>query len=458
MLAANLVACAHFPENTHLDRYAPDYGYRIAATTGDTDDSTDLMLAVTFSGGGTRAAAFAYGVLETLYDTIIDFDGRPRRLSNEIDVVSSVSGGSVLAAYFALNGERTFATFPDRWLYHDAERDLWLRMLSPRNWLRLTSPYFGRSEVVSEYLDDRLFHGANYRSLIGTGAPATLISATDMALGAQFTFDQDQFDLLCSDLSPFPISRAVAASIAVPVLLSPVTLENYAARGCGYELPRWALQQLARGYETTRRYAAAARLAAYVDVASPSYLHLIDGGLADNLGLRAAIEKGAAAGSLALLLDEVGFRKFRHIVHIVVNAQIEPDLSWDRSAKAPGLFASILSTTTVPLNRYNVETIEAFRDSQDEWLKRLQDLRCARASEPNIQAALQSCADIKSYLIEVSFAQDPDPDERAFLRALPTSLHLSRVAVDRVRTAARTILTRSSVYRRLLSDLTTDSK
>ena len=48
-----------------------------------------------------------------------------------------------------------------------------------------------------------------------------------MTLGARFEFTQDQFDLLCSDLSTVPVARAVAASSAFPILLSPLTLHNY---------------------------------------------------------------------------------------------------------------------------------------------------------------------------------------------------------------------------------------
>lgn len=62
--------------------------------------SNDVTVVLAFSGGGTRAAALAYGVLEALRDTRITLDGESQRLLDEVDLISSVSGGSFTAAYF----------------------------------------------------------------------------------------------------------------------------------------------------------------------------------------------------------------------------------------------------------------------------------------------------------------------------------------------------------------------
>ena len=84
-LSCALAGCAHYPTNAPLERVDTDGGYRIRATAGDADDSTELAFVLTFSGGGTRAAAFAYGVLAALRDTEVEFDGRRRSLVGEID-------------------------------------------------------------------------------------------------------------------------------------------------------------------------------------------------------------------------------------------------------------------------------------------------------------------------------------------------------------------------------------
>ncbi|MFZ3138013.1 MAG: patatin-like phospholipase family protein [Thermodesulfovibrionales bacterium] len=76
--------------------------------------SDNMLLFVTFSGGGTRAAALSYGVLEELSKTEVVIDGKKRRLLDEIDAISSVSGGSFTAAYYGLFGDRIFEDFESR--------------------------------------------------------------------------------------------------------------------------------------------------------------------------------------------------------------------------------------------------------------------------------------------------------------------------------------------------------
>ena len=95
---------------------------------------------LTFSGGGTRAAALAYGVLEVLRATPIVWEGERRSLLDEVDVISAVSGGSFTAAYYALKRERAFADFESAFLKRDVEADLRRQLLSPVNWARLASP------------------------------------------------------------------------------------------------------------------------------------------------------------------------------------------------------------------------------------------------------------------------------------------------------------------------------
>jgi len=70
-----------------------------------------LMVGVTLSGGGARAAAFGYGVLDALRQTKVQWNGQATTLLDEVDVVSGVSGGSILATYFAAFGPETFPRF-----------------------------------------------------------------------------------------------------------------------------------------------------------------------------------------------------------------------------------------------------------------------------------------------------------------------------------------------------------
>lgn len=62
--------CAHYPVNQPLKQADPQAGYRGRNLVNPEKDD-QLLLLLTFSGGGTRAAAFSYGVLETLRDTTV---------------------------------------------------------------------------------------------------------------------------------------------------------------------------------------------------------------------------------------------------------------------------------------------------------------------------------------------------------------------------------------------------
>src|SRR5438445_4631681 len=83
----------YFRLNKPLKAWDADQGYR-SELHERPQASDELELVLAFSGGGTRAAAYAYGVLEELAVTHVKFDGRVRSLVDEIDQVSSVSGGS----------------------------------------------------------------------------------------------------------------------------------------------------------------------------------------------------------------------------------------------------------------------------------------------------------------------------------------------------------------------------
>jgi NTE family protein len=102
--------CAHYPINQPITEVSPDAGYR-ATQIKAPGNSDNLFLFLTFSGGGTRAAALSYGVLEELRKTEVVIDGRKRSLLDEVDGISSVSGGSFTAGYYGLFGDRIFEDF-----------------------------------------------------------------------------------------------------------------------------------------------------------------------------------------------------------------------------------------------------------------------------------------------------------------------------------------------------------
>ena len=328
--AAGCSHLGHYPVNAPLERYEPGYGY-LARNMGPEGSSEELLLILSFSGGGTRAAAFSYGVLEELRATEIAFDGRKRRLVDEVDMISAVSGGSFTAAYFGLFGERLFEDYEGRFLKKNVQGDMTSgAFLNPVNWFRLSSPFFDRSDLAAEYYDKNVFDGKTFGDMLRRKGPMVLINATDMSLGIRFTFNQNLFDAICSDLSKFTLARACAASSAVPGVLTPITLINYAGR-CGFVLPP-EFATFSPGY---RMREMRGNTALVLDSKNKEYFHLIDGGVADNLGLRAIEETIDAVGNAWTSLKLMGREKVRKVVFIVVNAETKIESSWNRTAIIP---------------------------------------------------------------------------------------------------------------------------
>ena len=118
-------------------------------------------MVLAFSGGGTRAAALAYGVLEAMRDTTVNLDGQPKRLLDEIDVISSVSGGSFTAAYFGLHGDRIFTDFENSFLRADVTGELVSGLFQPALWFSEG----GRTEMAIDYYDEKVFRGATFADL-----------------------------------------------------------------------------------------------------------------------------------------------------------------------------------------------------------------------------------------------------------------------------------------------------
>ena len=324
LLLSTLFGCASWmPANDPLARADPAHGYR-PNLPGNFRDSGRVVITLAFSGGGTRAAALAYGVLEELRDTEVEVAGERKRLVDEVDTISGVSGGSFPAAYYGLYGDRIFEEFEPNFLKRNVQGALIRQIFMPTNFFRLMTPATSRSELASQYYDEHLFHGATFRDLREAQGPRVYINATDLSHGNRFTFTQGQFDVICSDLDEFRISHAVASSSAVPGLLSPISLKNHAG-SCDYQPPDVLVEAIDSRVSDPRRYRAAKTFSDYQDDEARPYIHLVDGGISDNLGLRASLEAGAAVGGYKKLREFMGVEVPDHMVLIVVNAETDPN-------------------------------------------------------------------------------------------------------------------------------------
>jgi NTE family protein len=265
--------CVHYPLNAQLSYYTPDGGYRFdALEAGVNTDS--LFICLAFSGGGTRAAAFSYGVLSKLASTAITWEGNPVRLLDEVDCISSVSGGSFTSAYYALYGDAIFKDFGSKFLYRNIQGELIRKALNPLNWVRLASPYFSRSDIAAELYDQTIYDQKTFGDLLTRRRrPFLIVNATHMQLGSRLAFTQDRFDFIGSNLLAFPIGRAVAASSAFPFLLSPISLKNFPAP-TGLTRPLSVELGLKNYYINPPVYAWAKNLSTYEDKHAHPYVHL----------------------------------------------------------------------------------------------------------------------------------------------------------------------------------------
>ena len=98
-----LGSCAHYQKNLPLTDIHQNKPYTFDAFNPEMlGDADETFVILTFSGGGTRAAAFSYGVLEEMKNTRLP--GLNKTILDEADIISTVSGGSFTGAYYALFG------------------------------------------------------------------------------------------------------------------------------------------------------------------------------------------------------------------------------------------------------------------------------------------------------------------------------------------------------------------
>lgn len=448
--------CAHYPFNAKLERFDKDTGYRIGNISSP-DNSDSLFVVLAFSGGGTRAAALSYGLLEKLRDAEILWEGRKKRLLDEVDVISAVSGGSFTAAYYALYGDGIFSDFEEMFLKKNIESELTKQLLSPVTLFHLISPVYDRIDLASEYYDQHMFGQKTFGDLLRKGTrPFIIINATDMSLGSRFEFTQDQFDLFCSDLSALPLSRAVAASSAFPFLLSPITLKSYAG-GCGLKEPAWIGQALEDRDVMGRRFNLARNARSYQNIRKRPYIHLLDGGIADNIGLRGPLHAMTSSDSHWSIVSMINRHEIRKAVFIVVDAKNDPDTKIDRSETRPSLADVLLNVATVPMENFSFETVDRLRESVEQFQKDAQAQsdceELLREQCPQAQSGGRKAAEVDFYTIVISFDMLKSETEKDFFQDLPTSFHLQSETVDRIRAAAGKLLDSSDEFNRLLKDL-----
>ena len=178
-------------------------------------------------------------------------------------------------------------------------------------------------------------------------------------------------------------------------------------------------------------------LESYSDKTQRKYVHFVDGGITDNMGLRAMYDVVTAAGGPEVFLGSVNLKLPDKIIVISIDASTEPVQDMDVSNKEPSIAHSIGAVTGVQLHRYNIATLELVESAFYGWAEKL--------STPE--------KTVHPYFIELSFEELEQPEVRAYFNKVPTSFKLSDEQVDKLIAAGRQLLREHPDFQRLLADL-----
>jgi NTE family protein len=431
-----LSACAgqYRPVNTELP--ASGNASELSLISGQRPGGNpDVQVFLAFSGGGTRAAAFSYGVLSELRDTVYRADNGEHSLLDEVDAISSVSGGSFTAAYYGLYGDRIFEDYETKFLKHEVQSTLIQRLFNPYNWFRSITTRFDRSEIAVEYYDQTIFNGATMGDLRDAGGPIVTINSTDLTTGNRFSFDQPTFNMICSNIDDYPVSRAVTASSAVPVLFNPVVLNNFAGQ-CHTESHVLLDKLLVREDLNLRQSHLLDNVATLRDAEKRPFIHLVDGGISDNLGLRALVDWTDILGTSGMMEQLVGGKveKPRHVALILVNSALKPERTIDLSADPPSSTEILSAISDAQMLRYTLETqvlIKELAASAEQYFR-------------------DNGVPIYLHIALLSFSDVEDKSLYQRLNTIQTTLELPDDQVDQLIESGRVLLKQNDEFQQFL--------
>ena len=244
---------------------------------------------------------------------------------DRVDYISSVSGGSLTAAYYCVSDKDWNPEAVQRKLTHPFANDVIYRFIQPWNMLALALSDWDRSDLLADSFRTTLFsrdgRGLTYADL-RQDRPHLLINTTDLQSGRRFVICDESFDELNSDLSKYPLAYAVTASAAVPVLMHQVTVRDYST-------------------------------------IFKQYRHLIDGGIVDNLGVQTLVETYQAQTDAAAAAGRPSPYPNGAIL-LVIDAKTRFDAKLSDKGDI-GLFESLKAgaglSTTALLNRASTATL-----------------------------------------------------------------------------------------------------
>jgi len=411
--------------------------------------SGDTVIGLAFSGGGTRASAFAYGVLDRMskYQT-----RRQEPLLDQVGLVSGVSGGAIMAAYYGLKGPAALHDFRSRYLTQDLMAQIDTRF-SVANIARAVGGGVNTDNKLRDWFNANLFHDATFGDLAGR-RPVTLINATDIYNRTPFLFSPQTFAAACSDLTQYPLAAAVAASAAVPGAFAPVVIETFPDR-CRTPLPAWVTAATANQNASPLLHAYARGL---TDIRSGrvKYVKLLDGGLIDNYGLSGITILRAGQSTPYGPLRPQEAINLRRLMFLVVDAGQGPKGDWSSTLEGPAGKELVGAVVDVLVDSNARASYTGFDQTMKAWREQIVNWRCglkpAEAARLRGKSGPWNCRDLKFTIARVSFEQLGSERAKA-LGAVPTSFTLPVDTIDMLTQAGADALDDNAAFQAFLRDM-----
>jgi NTE family protein len=418
----------------------------------DNGDSTVVGLA--FSGGGSRAAAFSYGILRELEATPLSDDGNGRSMLDAVRFIAGASGGAIPAAYYGLKGKNGYHDFREKFLIRDAQAEI-KTATDVGNVLRVINGGVNEGDTFAHWLDENLYDGADFADMRQSDGPIVWLNASDLYNRTPFLFNDETFAALCSDLGRLPLAEAVAASNAVPVLFAPFVIATNREH-CDYQMPEWLGAAVDEPSSLSSIRAFGNALETYREMDGFKYVKLVDGAVTDDYGVTSVVLARAASQTPYGPLSAKEAVQLKRIVYLVADAGRAPEGEWKTTLRGPGLVDLIMSITDTAIQnsaRYGFDTL---RLTLDDWRRDIIDYRCGL--EPGEVERLRGslvgwqCDQVELFVAEIDF-HDLDADVKARLQKVLTRLRLPVDQVDLTIASGREAIRRSGTFAEVLKSM-----
>jgi NTE family protein len=421
----------------------------VAARDEPRRDRDGAVIGLAFSGGGTRAAAFAYGVLRQLEAT----RGPHGDLIDHVNIVSGVSGGSITAAYYGLKGRAGLADFRQNFLDQDLMSELNTNVTLV-NLGRALGGGINTDTRLRDWFNAHLFHDATFANLIERRRPIVLINASDIYSRTPFVFVPVTFAATCSDIMRYPVAGAVAASAAVPGAFAPVIVETFPGE-CQTPLPA-SLVKAASNPDAPPLLHSFAEALERSRTGKVKYIKLLDGGLVDNYGLSGLTIARAAAGTPFGPLRPAEAVHLRRLLFLIVDAGRGPQGNWSQTLDGPTgreLIGAVVDTTIDANTR---SSYTAFAATMKNWRDDLVRWRCGLKADEVARlrgtGGRWNCRDLKITVARLAFDQ-LDRARAKQLNDIPTSFTLPAASVDELVRAGGDALQASPAFQKFFKEM-----